>query len=235
MDWRERRNLQAEFANSQYERQRQRQETWQHGNESGGCLGCLSLIGAGIVLILIASIIITFVVRRASDGGSSQESVHLGTYTQVFASPLPADPARAQVIEGFRKAQILWVKSDIALHLVAPVTDYITGNALTDLTAAISAGRTRNRVPAGVDRFFMTHVEAITESHATITTCDDGSKFIEKNPRTGQIDAAYAPKAGQAYAFETWQMVQRSGHWAIADFSAATLPNPSAAACQPGV
>lgn len=163
----------------------------------------------------------------------SQESVRIGVYTQVFATPIPTAPVPARVIEGFRKAQILWERSDIAMHLVAPVTDYVTAVALTHLIVAVTADKTRDVVPAGTDRFFMTRVTAITDRSATLTTCDDGSKFREQNPRTGKGDPAYTPHADQAYDFEIWHMVKRSGHWAIADFSLAFLPDPRAEPCQP--
>lgn len=161
------------------------------------------------------------------------ESVRIGAYTQVFAAPLPANLAQAKVMEGFREAEILWDKSDNAWHLVAPVTDYVTGSALTHLTAAMTAGKAEDLVPAGTDRFFMTRVTGITGRKATVTTCDDGSKSGEANPRTGKVNPAYVPQPDQGYIFETWRMIQLSGHWAITDFSLATLPNPRAKPCQP--
>lgn len=236
MDWREQRDLQAEFQNLQYERQQyERQRSEGGGVDGGGCGGCLLLV----LLILIAPSVIGWIANsRASSGSSgagssSEESVQLGPYTQVFASPLPANPAQAKIIEGFRESQILWMKSDIAMSLVPPVTNYVTDHALTDLIAAVTAGKARNRVPAGTDRFFLTRVTATTGRSATVATCDDGSKFREENPRTREIDAAYTPKPGKAYVFETWHMVQRSGDWAISDFSIVPLPNPRAAVCQP--
>jgi len=161
--------------------------------------------------------------------------VHVGPYTQVFASPLPANPAQADVVEGFRQAQVLWEKSENAQHLVPSLRDYVTGQALSRLGAALKAGKARNLVPAGVDRFFMTRVTAITGHDATIATCDDGSKFKQENPRTGKVDARFLPSPGLEYLFETWRMVRLSGHWAIAAFSLATLPSPSAEPCQPGM
>src|SRR5260370_38355641 len=59
--------------------------------------------------------------------------VHIGRYTQVFASPLPANPAEAGVVEGFREGWVLWDKSQIARRLVPPVGDYVTGQGLTPL------------------------------------------------------------------------------------------------------
>ena len=123
--------------------------------------------------------------------------VHVGHYTQVFASPLPANPARAAVVEGFGEGQVLWEKSENARHLVPPVRRYVTGQALTHLAAAVKAGKARDLVPAGVDRFFMTRVTAITGRNAIIATCDDGSKFREQNPRTGKVDAAFLPSRGR--------------------------------------
>src|SRR5690348_12082737 len=39
------------------------------------------------------------------------QTVRIGRFTQVFDAPLPADPAQASVVEGFRTAMNLWVKS----------------------------------------------------------------------------------------------------------------------------
>ncbi len=163
----------------------------------------------------------------------SPESVRIGSETQVFATPLPADPARAKVVEGFRQAQILWDESVTAQHLVAPVTRYVTGEALTRLLAAIAATKARDLVPAGTDRFFKTRVTALTGRSATVSTCEDGSKFREKNLRTGRIDPQFTASPDQAYLFETWQMGHLSGHWAITALSLATLPDPRARPCQP--
>jgi hypothetical protein len=49
--------------------------------------------------------------------------VRVGPYTQVFASPLPANAAQAAVVEGFREGQVLWDKSENAPRLVPPVRD----------------------------------------------------------------------------------------------------------------
>jgi hypothetical protein len=161
--------------------------------------------------------------------------VHVGPYTQVFASPLPASPAQADVVEGFREGQVLWNKSENAQHLVSPVRDYVTGQALTHLASAMKANKTNDLVPAGVDRFFMTRITAIRGRNATLVTCDDGSKFQEENPRTGKVNLAFNPTPGQSYAFETWRMVQLGGHWAITALSVAPLPSRSAEPCQPGM
>ncbi len=161
--------------------------------------------------------------------------VHVGRFTQVFASPVPANPAQAAVVEGFREGQVLWDKSENARRLVPPVRHYVTGPALTHLAAAIKASKARDVVPAGGDRFFLTRVTAITGRNATVATCDDGSKFKEENPRTGNVDASFLPSPGQAYLFETWRLVQLSGHWAITALSVATLPSRSAEPCQPGM
>jgi len=161
--------------------------------------------------------------------------VHVGPYTQVFAGPLPANPAQAGVVEGFREGQVLWDRSENAQHLVSPVRDYVTGQALAHLTSAMKGNKARDLVPAGVDRFFMTRITAISGRNATLVTCDDGSKFREENPRTGKVNLAFEPTPGQSYLFETWRMVQLSGHWAITALSAAPLPSRSAEPCQPGM
>jgi hypothetical protein len=162
-------------------------------------------------------------------------SVHFGRYTQEFASPLPASSVRAAVVEGFREGQVLWTKSEIAWHLVAPVRSYVTGQALTHLIAAVKAGKADDVAPAGTDRLFMTRVTAVAGRNATVATCDDGSSFEQENPRTGKIDASLVALPQQDYIFETWRMVQLGGHWAITAFSLAFLPSRSALACQPGM
>jgi hypothetical protein len=161
--------------------------------------------------------------------------VYMGRYIQVFASPLPANPAQAGVVEGFREGWVLWDKSQDAQRLVRPVRDYVTGQALTHLAASLKNGQMHDLVPAGVDRFFMTRVTAITGRNAVVATCDDGSKFRQENPRTGKVDASFLASPGQEYLFETYRMVRLGGHWAITGLSFASLPSPSAEPCQPGM
>lgn len=172
----------------------------------------------------------------ASHGGVRVAGVvHIGPYTQEFASPLPANTARASVVEGFREGQVLWDRSQDARHLVPRVRDYVTGQALTHLTSAVKADKSHDLVPAGADRFFRTRVTAIGGHNATVTTCDDGSRFKEENPGTGKVDTSFLPTPGQQYLFETWRMVRLGGHWAIRTFSVASLPSSGAEPCQPGM
>jgi hypothetical protein len=161
--------------------------------------------------------------------------VHVGRYTQEFASPLPAGPAQAAVVEGFREGQVLWEKSENALRLAPSVRNYVTGKALTNLAGAIKAYKIRDDIPAGTDRLFRTRVTAISGHTATLTTCDDGSRFEQANPHTGKVDPLMAPTPGQGYLFETWRMVRVGGHWAIGGFSLANLPASAAEQCQPGM
>jgi hypothetical protein len=161
--------------------------------------------------------------------------IHVGPYTEVFASPLPANTAQAGVVEAYREGQVLWEKSENAGHLVPPVREYVTGQAMSDLAAAMKAGQARDLVPAGADRLFMTRVTTLTGRSATVATCDDGSKFTEVNPRTSKVDTGFLPTPGQAYLFETWRMARLGGHWAISGLSLAALPSRSAEPCQPGM
>jgi hypothetical protein len=160
-------------------------------------------------------------------------SVRISGYTQVFATPLPASAAQAVVIESFREAEVLWTRSQIAWRLVAPATQYITGVARSHLSASVARGKQEGVIPAGGDRLFMTRVTAINGRSATVTTCDDGTKFREKDASTGQIDPAFTGKPDQDYLFETWHLVGMSGHWAISTFTVAELPDKSADHCQP--
>ena len=168
-------------------------------------------------------------IAPAAPGGSA-ESVRAGPYTQVFATPLPANPAQAKVIAGFREAMTLWDWSDYTWHVGTPVRAYVTGQALTNLIAAVAAGRAHHLVPAGTERLFLTHVRGITGSTATVTTCDDGSRLKYENRQAG---ATVTVPPGPAYVFETWHMVKLSGHWGVTAFSVAIPPSPRAAPCQP--
>jgi hypothetical protein len=161
------------------------------------------------------------------------QTVRVGRFTQIFDTPLPADPAQASVVEGFRTGMILWDKSTEALRLVSPVTASVTGDALHDLNASLVSAKGAEVVPAGADRFFKTRVTVISGTSATITTCDDGTKFEEVNPSTGVPDPAYNAPADQQYLFETWQMVRLGGHWAISGISPVSLPDSRAKSCQP--
>jgi hypothetical protein len=153
----------------------------------------------------------------------------------VFSSALPANPTQASVMQGFRQGQVLWTRSEEAFRLVAPVRDYVTGQALFHLNAAIRADQSSDVVPAGTDRLFMTKVTSVTGPHAVITTCDDGSEFRQQNPHTGQVDTSLAAQPQQEYLAETWRMSMLNGRWAIASFSLASLPSQSAQRCQPAV
>lgn len=169
---------------------------------------------------------------RLAAGG--QETIRIGPYTQVWDGPLPADPARAAVISDFRAGQILWARSNEALRPVAPILGYLTGVARRDFFAALAAGRARQIVPAGRERYFLTRVTALTGTAATVTTCDDGSRYRAQNPRTGQVNPAYSPQSkAQAYVFMAWHLVRQSGRWVMASFSVATLPDRRALPCQP--
>lgn len=159
------------------------------------------------------------------------ETIHIGSLTLVFDTPLPTDPARAQIMKDFRKGQVLWGRSDAAHRLVAPVLDYVTADALTHLRAAIASSKAENLVPAGTDRLFKTRVTAVTARNAEVSSCEDGSRLTAEDVRTGQT-MGFGPRR-QAFTFETWRMVRLRGHWAITIFSLALLPDPRARQCQP--
>lgn len=171
---------------------------------------------------------------RSNPARVTTQTVRIGRYTQVFDTPLPADPAQASVVEGFRTAMTLWTRSQENMMLVPPVTAYVTGTALSGLRASLVRLKADAVVPAGADRFFKTRATFISATSATITTCDDGSMTGAVNPGTGVPDPAYSPSADQKYMFETWPMTRLGGHWAIsAPPSLVTLPDSRAKPCQP--
>jgi hypothetical protein len=130
---------------------------------------------------------------------------------------------------------ILWDKTQEDEKLVPPVTSDVTGAALTNLKGTLTRDSTPGQavIPAGTDRIFKTRVAALSGTSATVTTCDDGSKFEQVNPATGVPDPAYSAPADQEYIFITWQMTQLDGHWVISRVSAVSLPNALAKPCQP--
>lgn len=163
---------------------------------------------------------------------SVRTSVHIGPYTQVFAVPPPAGQPQARVLAQFRRAMVLWDRTNRAWHLVAPVRKYVTGSALTHLRAAMRGYRAQGLVPAGTDVFYNIRVTALTGRGATVTTCDDAARYREENARTGRTDPAYTPSAAQSFGLETWHMIPRSGHWAIRSLTVTLISNPPGTPCQ---
>jgi hypothetical protein len=159
----------------------------------------------------------------------------VGRLTEIFDTSLPADSAQASVIEGFRAGEILWDKSQEEQKLVPPVTSDVTGAALTALKETLTRELTPGQqiVPAGTDRNFKTRVAAMSGASATVTTCDDGSKFDEVNPDTGVVNTTYNATPDQEYLFVTWQMTRLDGHWAVSVVTPVYLPNAIAKPCQP--
>lgn len=111
--------------------------------------------------------------------------------------------------------------------LVSPVTAYVTGSALYGLRAPSLEQRPTRWSLAGRTACSRPLSPGSPGSSATITLCEDGSKFEEVNPGTGVPDPAYSGPANQQYLFETWQMIRLGGHWAISVVSPVTLPTPA--------
>jgi hypothetical protein len=57
--------------------------------------------------------------KKTSPAPVTTKTVRVGRYTQIFDTSLPADPAQASVVEGFRTGMILWDKSQENLMLVS--------------------------------------------------------------------------------------------------------------------
>jgi hypothetical protein len=154
-------------------------------------------------------------------------------FVQEFAASMAAVPGQVAVLERFREAQILWENSALAGRLVAPVSQYVTGQALDHLSAAISFAASKDSAPAGTDRMFMTRVTSFSASAATVTTCDDGSKYESIDRTTGKVIPSLVAAPDQQYLLEAWHLVMTGGGWAISSFTVTSLPSPSAQACQP--
>jgi hypothetical protein len=161
------------------------------------------------------------------------ESVRVGRLTEVFDTPLPADPAQAGVVAGFRADTIVWDQSQEGLASASRVFAYVTGDALRNLADADVSMKRGKIVPAGTDRLFQTRVTMVSATTAAVTTCDDDSRLELVNPSTGAPDKADAAPADQQYGFVTWQMVRLGGRWALSAVVPVMLPDPRAKPCQP--
>jgi hypothetical protein len=158
------------------------------------------------------------------------DAVAINAFTQLFGTPLPANPAAARVMASFREAMVLWDESTGNLFLAPSVTEYVVGDARTHLNAVLATEKKDNYLPAGTDRFWNSKVTAITTDSATLATCDDGTKYVQENPNTGETLPPAPPD--RQYLFETWNLVPLDGHWAITSFTLVFSPDSRAAACK---
>jgi hypothetical protein len=166
---------------------------------------------------------------------TAPNTVQIGKFTEEFTTPLPTNSAELKVAADFREAMVLWDLSQEKRALVPPVTSYITSNMLATLKQTLTTFKKQNEIPAGTDRFFKTTVVAVTSPTATVTSCDDGSKYTEINSVTGVVDPAFVNvPLDQQYIFVTWNMTLRAGHWSLASISALTPPAAAAKQCLPG-
>jgi len=165
----------------------------------------------------------------AAAANVSTSSVRIRFLTEVFATPLPSDPAKAKVIEGFRESQILWDQSTEELRIVPSATEYITGKALVNLRDAVTSGAKDGVALGGTDRLYDTTVSWLTSKSASVTSCDDGSKTSSVDLATRQ-KIPNDPNAPQT-VLVIWQMSPVGGHWAITSLEVITPPDPRFNVC----
>jgi hypothetical protein len=137
------------------------------------------------------------------------------------------------VIRDFRLAQVLWVRSDTAHRLVAPVRSYLTKAELQRFAGSIRQFKITGDVPAGTDRMFQTRVTVLSAHRADVSTCDDTSGYRAKNLATGNLDSRYTVPVDQQYLYEIWHMARLGAHWAIDKITVVMLPDPRAKPCHP--
>jgi hypothetical protein len=150
-------------------------------------------------------------------------TVVTGLLTLRFDSPLPADPARAKVIAGFRQASILLDESEQAARLAPGTASYLTGSMLSSLEDDLSVESQDGKVPAGDLAYYLTQVTHINGAIATLTTCEDNSQYVEEYASTKALAGGSGP-ATQLYPFLTITMTLLAGHWAVAGVEAANQP-----------
>jgi hypothetical protein len=205
---------------------------------NGAAMGRVGVLIAGLVLCVAVTACgssNTVALKNTKPSGTrvSTETVHVGRLTEIFDTSLPSDAASRAVVLGFRSDMILWDKSDESLALMSPASSFVTGSALSKLKLGIAEASASDVIPSGTDRFFKTSVSSLSGASATVTTCDDGSKFEDVNQDTGVPDPSWSAPADQQYIFVTWQMARVGGRWLLSTVTVATLPSPLAKPCQP--
>ncbi len=159
-------------------------------------------------------------------------SVRVGQLTEVFATPLPSDPAKAKVIEEWRESQVVWDQSIQVWRVLASASAYITGNAFVRLHTAVATDASYHVILTGPQRFYHTNVTSLTADGATVTSCDDASKALDENPSTGH---KYPNGPGSPVIFfVTWQLVPVAGRWAITSYTLVAAPDPRERVCAGG-
>jgi len=156
--------------------------------------------------------------------------VHISSaFIEEFDTPLPADPAQAKVIAGFRNAMVAWDQASVTLRVTGRQAQYVTGSALATLRKTVRAAAQDNLVQVGTDHLYDTKITSITGTKATVTTCDDGSAWNQADRTTGQTQAPVP--VTQQYIFVTFYMVPLDGHWAYTDLTVTTYPDQRAKTC----
>src|SRR5262249_31424790 len=122
----------------------------------------------------------------AGPAAATGDSVRVGPLTLDFATALPADPAKAKVIEGWRESQGVWDQSIPASRGLAAASAYVKGKAFAGLRGAVATDVSYHVILTGTNRFYDTNVTSLTAHAATVTSCDDSTNAIDENPSTGQ-------------------------------------------------
>jgi hypothetical protein len=136
------------------------------------------------------------------------------------------------VITGFRNSQILWDQSSVALRVVGTTKEYVTGSALTLLYKVLQNLTKNNIVPVGIDRLFDTKITSLMADSATVTSCDDGTRYNVADRTSGQTMAP-APSS-QQYTFVVFTMRPVNGRWAISSVAVSSFPDQRVKACMQG-
>jgi hypothetical protein len=188
---------------------------------------CLALVASGLIALTACSS------GSPSPGatGGPPLTVHVSSkYTEEFATPVPAGSTQAAVISGWRESQVIWDQATITLHKPATTTEYITKNALGTLDKAVQGLTEANLVPVGTDRFFDTKITSMATNSATVTSCDDGSRY-EMDDRTTGKQQSPTPLS-QDYLYVVFDMIPLDGRWALSSLTVVENPDKRAKACE---
>lgn len=141
-------------------------------------------------------------------------SVQAGRMTQEFAAVRVRTAGQAAAVRDFRKAVIVFDASEAGSGLVPGASQYVTGRALGNLTAAITALRRQHTVSTGTSRIFNVAV-TVQGKQAALLECDDVRKNIDIVTTTGKAAPGFPPPPGQSFLKVAWLLRRVRGHWAV--------------------
>lgn len=142
------------------------------------------------------------------------QSVRAGRMTQEFAAVRARTPQEAEAVRDFRRAVIIFDASEAGSGMVPGASRYVTGHALGNLTAAVTALAKHHTVSTGTSRIFDVAV-TVAGKQAALSECDDVRQNIDIVTTTGKAAPGFPPPPDQSFLKVAWLLRRTGGHWAV--------------------